>query len=174
MGDLWDCSLGEIHGSWSQGYAHLQTKRRKGCTQWEKSRRYHCGKMMQWLWGDPIIVGLWSRAGEPANFLAAPAGSGLFFQAAPAPDFFPSGYGSGSWYFFQATPAQRGQKKLLQLRTFFPSGSGSCFFSSGSGFGSKGQKTPGSGYNRLRHLLPSPVMIQRFWGDLIMHCWEMI
>ena len=31
-----------------------------------------------------------------------------FFQAAPAPDFFPSG--SGTWYFFRAAPAPRGQK----------------------------------------------------------------
>ena len=53
------------------------------------------------------------RAGEPANFLAAPALSpDFFFQAAPAPDFFPkrlrlliffpSGSGSGSWYFFSS------------------------------------------------------------------------
>jgi len=34
------------------------------------------------------------RAGDPANFLAAPAPD--VFQAAPAPGFFSSGSGSGS------------------------------------------------------------------------------
>ena len=47
-----------------------------------------------------------TRAGEPANFLAA-----------PAPDFFSSGSGSGScsWYFFfraAPAPAPRGQQHL--------------------------------------------------------------
>ena len=35
-----------------------------------------------------------ARVWEPANFLAA-----------PAPDFFSSGSGSGSWFFPQAAPA---------------------------------------------------------------------
>ena len=45
-----------------------------------------------------------TRAGEPANFLAA-----------PAPDFFSSGSGfsSGSWYFSQAAPAPFFLKRLL-------------------------------------------------------------
>jgi len=34
------------------------------------------------------------RAEEPSNYLAA-----------PAPDVFPSGSSSGSWFFFQAAPA---------------------------------------------------------------------
>ena len=42
--------------------------------------------------------------------------------------------------------------KRLRLLNFFPSGSGSWFFSSGSGSGSKEPKTPDS--DRLRH--PSP------------------
>ena len=46
----------------------------------------------------PLFSLVFPRAGEPANFLAAPA---------PAPDFF---------------------FKRLQLLIFFPSGSGSCFF----------------------------------------------
>ena len=57
------------------------------------------------------------RAGEPANFLAAPA---------PPPDFF---------------------FKRLRLLIVFPRGSGSWYFfssGSGSGSGSKGPKTPGS------------------------------
>ena len=66
---------------------------------------------------------LYIRAGEPANFLAAPAPApDFFFQAAPAPDFFP---------------------KRLRLRLL-------VFFSSGSGSGSKGTKTPSS--DRLRLL----------------------
>ena len=43
-----------------------------------------------------FVVKLYYRAGEPHNcFLRLR----LFFQAAPAPDFFWTG-GSGSWYFF--------------------------------------------------------------------------
>ena len=56
-----------------------------------------------------------SRAGESANFLTA-----------PAPDFFSSGSGTGSWFFSKAAPAP-------------------VFFSSSSGSGSREPKTPGSG-----------------------------
>ena len=44
-----------------------------------------------------------TRAGEaelPANFLAAQDPD--FFQATPAPDFFPGGSGSDSWYCFSS------------------------------------------------------------------------
>ena len=30
-------------------------------------RSYHCGKMIQWLWGDPIIVGLSNQCGKWSN-----------------------------------------------------------------------------------------------------------
>ena len=65
------------------------------------------------------------RAGEPANFLAAPAW--LFFQAAPAPDFFP---------------------ERLRLLIFFSSGSGAKntrLRQAPTGSVSKEPKTPGSG-----------------------------
>ena len=54
------------------------------------------------------------RAGEPANFLAAPAPPpDFFFQAAPAPDFFPSG--SGSWFFFKRLRLQGAKNTRLRL-----------------------------------------------------------
>ena len=49
-----------------------------------------------------------NRAEEPDNFLAAPAPVPDFFQAAPASDFFPGGF--GSWYLFLMAPAPMGQK----------------------------------------------------------------
>ena len=56
------------------------------------------------------------RAGEPANFLAAPAPD-FFFKRLRLLIFFPSG--SGSWFFFRAAPAPRIQKQPA------PTGSGS-------------------------------------------------
>ena len=85
------------------------------------------------LWNTPRSLEF--RAGEPANFLSAPAphfffkrlrllvfsqaapAPGIFFRAAPAPrTFFPSG--SGSWFFFQAAPAPTGSGSpaLLELQ----------------------------------------------------------
>ena len=57
------------------------------------------------------------RAGEPANFLAAPAPD--FFKRLRHLIFFPNGSGSSSWYFFQAAPAPapRGQKKRFWVLT---------------------------------------------------------
>ena len=53
-----------------------------------------------------------NRAGEPANFLAAPAPAPDFFKTARLLIFVPSGSGPCSWYFFSSgsgsTP--RGQK----------------------------------------------------------------
>ena len=49
-----------------------------------------------------------NRAGEPADFLAAPAPE-FFFQAAPDPDFSQAAPGPGT--FFGAAPAPRGQIK---------------------------------------------------------------
>ena len=60
-----------------------------------------------------------ARAGELANFLAAPAQT-FFFKQLRLLIFFPSGSGSGSgsWYFFQAAPASRVklQKKIKQVK----------------------------------------------------------
>ena len=54
-----------------------------------------------------IYIWVFSRAGEPANFLAA-----------PAPYFFSSGSGSdsGSWFFSQAAPAPCIFFKRLRLQ----------------------------------------------------------
>ena len=58
------------------------------------------------------------RAGEPANFLAAPAPD-FFFKRLRLRLLIFSPSGSGSWYFFRAAPAPRGQKHPV------PTGSGS-------------------------------------------------
>ena len=52
---------------------------------------------------------LFYRAGRLANFLASPAPATEFFQAAPAPYFFPKRLRLLA-FFFRAAPAARGQK----------------------------------------------------------------
>ena len=83
------------------------------CVQKEKIRTY--GHSLEQGWG--------------AGKFFSGSGSWLFFQTAPAPDFFPNrlrllvfiSSGSGSWFFFQAAsaPAPRSQKLPS------PTGSGS-------------------------------------------------
>ena len=73
---------------------------------------------------------MYVRAGEPANFLAAPAPDFFFKRlrlsvfADPAPDFFFQATPAPG--FFQAAPAQRSQKHLAPAPTPAPQPTDVC------------------------------------------------
>ena len=67
-----------------------------------------------------MLLQLETKAGEPANFLAAPAPD-FFLKQLRLLIFFPSG--SGSWYFFGAARLQGAKNTQLRLPGkifFFP------------------------------------------------------
>ena len=67
-----------------------------------------------------------AMAGEPANFLAAPAPD-FFSQAAPATEFFPKQLRFRLLDFFSSGYGSKGLKKLVKFGKIFIS-SDDCFF----------------------------------------------